>query len=357
MASIDLDNIKVVHSGKVVLDVDALHVADSEFLVVFGPSGAGKSTLLRVIAGLDSVETGSVRIGGDDVTQVPTSRRDVAMVFQENTLFPFMSVRSNVAFPLRIAGRPAEEVTARVEAESRVLAIEHMLGRRPGELGAGHQQLVQAARALVRVPAVFLMDEPLARLDVQLRVRMRQEFRLLQGGYGVTTVYVSNDQEDAMVLADRVAVLRSGRLEQLAAPLEVYNRPVSRFVAELIGSPPMSIVPATVTADSGGYWVDLGGLLVRAWTPALAEFPGSIVDVGVRPEAVAADASGAALEVRSGYYLGSHGFAKLGLPGGTEIQMRTTEPPPRPGSVVHVKIRRLHLFHPATGRTLGWVEG
>lgn len=356
MASIDLDGVKVVHDERVVLDVDALYVPDGEFLVVFGPSGAGKSTLLRVVAGLDPLQSGSVRIGGEDVTEVPTSRRNVAMVSQGNTLIPFMTVRSNVAFPLRIAGRSSEEVTARVEAESRVLAIEHLLGRRPGELGAGHQQLVQAARALVRVPAVFLMDEPLARLDAQLRVRMRREFKLLQGGYGVTTLYVSNDQEDAMVLADRVAVMRSGRLEQLAPPLDVYHRPVSRFVAELIGSPPMSIVAATVTADSGGFWVELGGIRVRAWTPALADLPGGIVDVGVRPDAVEPDPGGVALEVRSGYFVGSHGLARLGLADGSEIEMRTTEPPPPRGSTICVKIRRLHLFHPETGRTLGWVE-
>ena len=182
MAVVSLHDVKVVRDSSVVLDVKTLEVADGELLVVLGPSGAGKSTLLRTIAGLEDITTGSIRFDGVDLNGVETAERGVAMVFQDSTLYPFLDVRGNVGFPLKLRRMPEEEIAARVEAEARVLEIEHLLERQPGKLGAGHQQLVQAARALVRVPQVFLMDEPLSRLDAHLRVQMRQEFRLLQRG-------------------------------------------------------------------------------------------------------------------------------------------------------------------------------
>ena len=355
MAAITLEHLRVVRDDRLVLAIDYLEIADGELLVVIGPSGAGKTTLLRAIAGLDQVTSGSVYFDGVEITKVETRDRGIAMVFQESTLFPFMSVRRNVAFPLEIGKTPREEIDTRVEAEARVLAIEHLLAKRPGQLGAGHKQLVEAARALVRVPQVFLMDEPLARLDAQLRVEMRREFRLLQQGYNVTTLFVTNDQQDAMVMADRVAVLRDGWIQQLAPPMTLYREPASKFVAQFIGSPPMQFVPARVTADKPGFWLNLGGFRVRAWAPALAAAP-ETVEIGIRAEDIVEDASGTEVEIGRGYYLGSHGFAQVQLTPDLWVEMRTTGLPPDPGTTMRVRIRRLHVFDPRTGRAIVHIE-
>lgn len=354
MATITLDNVKVIRSGSVILDVDYLEVEDGELLVVLGPSGSGKSTLLRTIAGLDKVSAGRVLFGGVDVSGVETAERGVAMVFQDQSLYPFMDVRSNVAFPLKLRHTPSPEIDARVEAEARVLEIEHLLARKPGELGAGHQQLVQAARALVRVPEIFLMDEPLARLDAHLRVQMRQEFRLLQQGYGVTTVFVTNDQDEAMVMADRVAVIDKGKIRQIGVPLELYNRPQNQFVAGFVGA--MSFAEARLIADGPGFWIHLGQLRVRAWAPALATVDSGHAVIGVRPEDVVADPAGVPMRVGRGYFAGSHGIARVEVAPGQWVDMRTEAPGPPAGSEIRIRLRRLHVFHPRTGAALGRVE-
>lgn len=356
MSSILLDKVRVVRGGAAVLAIDHLEIPDGELLVVLGPSGSGKTTLLRAIAGLDEIDSGTVRFDGVDVADVNTSERGVAMVFQENALLPFKSVRGNVAFPLEIRHTPAGEIDSRVEAEARVLEIEHLLERKPDQLGAGHQQLAQAARALVRVPQVFLMDEPLARLDAHLRVQLRQEFRLLQRGYGVTMVLVTNDQDDAMVMADRVAVLQGGELQHVATPLDLYHRPVSKFVAQFMGSPPMGFLPGKVAAESPGFRLTFGEFWLRAWTPTLDRAPGGQVEVGIRPEDISLDVGGVPVRVGSGYFLGSHGFAEVELAPGRFLQMRTDEVPPSPGAMVKVRLRRLHVFHPTTGLVLGRIE-
>jgi ABC-type sugar transport system ATPase subunit len=356
MSAITLENVRVVKNGKLVLAIDFLHIADGELLVVLGPSGAGKTTLLRVIAGLDELTSGHVSFDGDDVADIRTAERGVAMIFQESTLLAFRDVRGNVSFPLEIQRVPRDEIDSRVEAEARVLEIEHLLARRPGQLGAGHQQLVQAARALVRVPNVFLMDEPLARLDAHLRVQMRQEFRLLQEGYGVTTVFITNDQDEAMAMADRIAILEDGRLQQVGAPLDVYRRPSSKFVAQFVGANPMAVLPARVRADAGGYWLDFGRFRIRAWIPSLNEVPEGRVELGIRPEEIVMAGSGTEVTVGRGYFVGSHGYAKVELAPGHWAEMRTAGPPPAEGSTVTVRLRRLHVFHPNSGRTLGRVE-
>lgn len=354
MAVVSLHDVKVVRGSSVVLDVDRLEIADGELLVVLGPSGAGKSTLLRAIAGLDELEAGSIRFDGVDVNGVETADRGVAMVFQDSALYPFMDVRGNVGFPLKLRRMPRDEVATRVEAEARVLEIEHLLERYPSELGAGHQQLVQAARALVRVPQVFLMDEPLARLDAHLRVQMRQEFRLLQQGYGVTTVFVTNDQDEAMVLADRVAVMNRGAICQVGSPTELYRRPVTRFVAGFIGA--MGFLSARLFRDPPGYWVQFGDFRLRAWAPALAEVSGDEIQVGIRPQDVVPDPDGIGVTTGRGYFLGSHGFVQVEAAPGQWIEMRTAEPPPPPGERLRTRLRRLHLFDSRTGRALGRIE-
>ena len=356
MAAITLENIRIVRDGTQVLAIDQLDVADGELLVVLGPSGAGKTTLLRAIAGLEPLTGGSVSFDGVDLTETPTSDRDVAMVFQDNALIPHRDVRGNVSFPLEVRHTHADEIARRVQAEARVLEIEHLLNRMPGKLGAGHQQLVQAARALVRVPQAFLMDEPLARLDAHLRVQMRSEFRLLQQGYRVTTLLVTNDQAEAMTMADRILVLRDGRITQLGAPLDIYNLPENRFVAEFIGSPPMTVLPALLVADPPGYWIELGDAHIRAWAPSLELAAGGRVDVGIRPEDVVADETGVEVSTGPGYFDGRYGFVQVELAPGCQAEMRTDEAPPPPGQRIKVRFRRLHVFHPDTGMVLGRVE-
>ncbi len=352
MAAITLDSVKVVRGSSLVLSIDYLEIADGELLVVLGPSGAGKSTLLRVIAGLEAPTSGSVRFDGVDVTSVDASDRGIAMVFQGDALYPFFDVRRNVGFPLKIRRTPPDELDARVEAEARVLEIDHLLSRMPQELSAGYQQLVQAARALVRVPRVFLMDEPLARLDAHMRVRMRQELRLLQEGYEVTAVFVTNDEDEAMVMADRIAVIEQGHIRQIGDPLELYRLPASRFVGQFLGS--MSVVRARVAADAPGFWIRIGSFRLRAWAAALASY--DTVEVGIRPEDVIADPGGTEVTVGPGFFTGDHGVVRVELAPGEWAEMRTASTPPPPGERIRIRLRRLHVFDTRTGMVIGRIE-
>lgn len=356
MSSISLENVRIVRSSNLVLAIDHLEIDDGELLVILGPSGSGKTTLLRAIAGFEELTSGRVLFDGVDVAGVQTHERGIAMVFQENALLPHKDVRGNVAFPLEIDHTPRDEINRRVEAEARVLEIEHLLARKPHQLGAGHQQLTQAARALVRVPRVFLMDEPLARLDAHLRVQMRQEFRLLQQGYGVTTLFVTNDQDEAMVMADRIAILDEGRIQQLAPPLDMYREPASRFVAEFIGSPPMRFVFGKAVPDAPGFRLEFGEFRLRAWTPTLANAPGGRVDIGVRPDDIVIDEGGVEVVTGRGYYVGTHGYVRVEIAPGSWLEMRTEGPPPPPGETVRIRLRRLHVFHPTSGAVLGRAE-
>jgi len=353
MAAISLDGVKVVRGSSLILNIEHLEIADGELLVVLGPSGAGKSMLLRAISGLEVLSGGKIRFDGVDMAEVGTAQRGVAMVFQDQTLYPFLDVRGNVGFPLKIRGVRADEVDARVEAEARVLEIEHLLSRRPGTLGAGHQQLVQAARALVRVPDVFLMDEPLARLDAHLRMQMRQEFRLLQQGYGVTTVFVTNDQEEAMAVADRIAVIDGGVIVQIGHPMDLYRHPRSRFVAGFLGA--MGFVSARLSRDGSGFWVRFGDCRIRAWTPAIAGASSDDVEVGVRPEDIILDPCGVSVPTGRGYFTGAYGMTQIEMAPGEWIEMRTPEPLPA-GTKVRVRLRRLHIFDTRTGLVLGRTE-
>jgi len=272
MASVLLDGVTVGSDSGLVLDDFTLRVEDGESLVILGPSGSGKTTVLRVVAGLDVPSSGDVLFNGAVVTDAPPNERDVAMVFQDSALMPFLSARRNVSFPLRLRRLPAAEVRSRVDAEAKVLDIERILHRMPRTLSAGEQQLVQAARALVRNPACFLLDEPLARMDPGTRGVMRREIALLQQGYGVTMIYATNDQAEAMAIADRVVVIDDGHIEQTGSPLDVYEEPINRFVAQFVGSPPMALFPAVVRDG----FVELGG-----WTSAVAGVAGE-VEIGVR---------------------------------------------------------------------------
>jgi ABC-type sugar transport system ATPase subunit len=262
------------------LDLD---VADGEFMVLVGPSGSGKTTALRMLAGLESVSAGEVRIGDAVVNRVAPRERDIAMVFQDYALYPQMTVFDNLAFGLRRRKVAKEEIRRRVDEAARALDIAPLLARRPGQLSGGQAQRVALGRALVREPQVFLMDEPLSNLDAKLRTQTRGEIKRLQQAVGTTTVYVTHDQIEAMTMGDRIAVMHEGVLEQCGTPEELYERPANRFVAGFIGSPGMSFFDAAVTrADGAGARLRAGALDLTV--PGAPELPAEVV-VGVRPEA------------------------------------------------------------------------
>src|ERR687887_822111 len=224
----------------------SLDIGEGELLVLVGPSGCGKTTALRMIAGLEEISSGELYIGGRRMNDVPERDRDIAMVFQSYALYPHMTVAQNIGFALKIARRPRKEIRERVRETARLLAIDHLLDRRPKQLSGGQRQRVAMGRAIVRQPQAFLMDEPLSNLDANLRVQMRGEIESLQKRLGVTTVYVTHDQVEAMTMGDRVAVLLDGELQQVDTPTDVYDRPANLFVAGFIGSPPMNLARATV---------------------------------------------------------------------------------------------------------------
>src|SRR5687767_13532208 len=285
MAAITYDRATLVYPGAPRPSVDALDlsIADGEFLVLVGPSGCGKSTSLRMLAGLEDVTDGSIRIGDKDVTKLPPKERDIAMVFQNYALYPHMTVADNMGFALKLAGVSKEERLVRVREAARLLDLEQYLERKPKALSGGQRQRVAMGRAIVRQPQVFLMDEPLSNLDAKLRVQTRTQIAALQRRLGTTTVYVTHDQVEAMTMGDRVAVLKGGKLQQFASPNELYDRPANAFVAGFIGSPAMNLFTAPITSDG----VRLGDStfeLERDQLAKLSQAGLSEVTLGIRPE-------------------------------------------------------------------------
>jgi multiple sugar transport system ATP-binding protein len=251
MAQITLDRLtKRYPDGFEAVRDMSLDIQDGEFVILVGPSGCGKSTALRMIAGLEDISEGELRIGDQVVNDKAPKDRDIAMVFQNYALYPHMSVRENMGFALKLRGMPKEEIDGKVEEAARILDLEPHLDRKPAQLSGGQRQRVAMGRAIVRNPSAFLMDEPLSNLDAKLRVQMRTEVSRIQKNLGTTTVYVTHDQTEAMTLGDRVAVMRSGQLQQVGSPMELYNTPVNLFVAGFIGSPAMNFMPATVEGDT-----------------------------------------------------------------------------------------------------------
>jgi multiple sugar transport system ATP-binding protein len=250
MADITLDNVtKRFSDGYEAVRSMDLQIEDGEFMILVGPSGCGKSTALRMIAGLEEITDGELRIGGDVMTELPPGDRDIAMVFQNYALYPHMSVRENMGFALKLRGTPKEEINAKVEEAARILDLEPHLDRKPSQLSGGQRQRVAMGRAVVRNPRAFLMDEPLSNLDAKLRVQMRTEVSRIQQTLGTTTIYVTHDQTEAMTLGDRVAVMRSGVVQQVGTPMELYSEPANLFVAGFIGSPAMNFMPARIDGD------------------------------------------------------------------------------------------------------------
>jgi multiple sugar transport system ATP-binding protein len=285
MAGVTLRSVSKSFGTTRVIENLSLEVRDGEFMVLVGPSGCGKSTALRMIAGLEEPTSGEIVIGDRVVNDLPPKDRDIAMVFQNYALYPHMTVRENLAFGLKIRKVPRAEVERLVGEAARILGIPDLLDRKPKQLSGGQRQRVAVGRAIVRKPSLFLFDEPLSNLDAKLRVQMRAEISKLQHSLGVTTIYVTHDQVEAMTMGHRIAVLEAGKLQQVGSPLEVYERPVNVFVANFIGTPPMNFFPATVI--EGGNALRAAQFTVpvpTAWRAAAASRDGKEVIAGIRPE-------------------------------------------------------------------------
>ncbi len=354
MAQVTLSNVRKVYAGNVeaVKGVD-IAVPDGGFCVLVGPSGCGKSTLLRMIAGLETITSGEVRIGERVVNAIEPADRDIAMVFQNYALYPHMSVYDNMAYGLRNRGTPKVEIEKRVAEAARILAIEPFLQRKPRQLSGGQRQRVAMGRAIVRKPQVFLFDEPLSNLDAKLRVQMRVEIKKLQRALGVTSVYVTHDQVEAMTLSDKLVVMNNGEVEQEGIPNEVYKRPASRFVATFIGSPPMNILPGRVAGDGT---VSVAGQVIGASDLAPGLPAGKEVDVGLRPEDLAPTTGpGLTLPVDFVEELGATQLFHGKLEGlDVVVQAQTGEIAADARSLtLTIDPARVHVFDRETGRRLG----
>jgi lactose/L-arabinose transport system ATP-binding protein len=324
MAQVTLQKVVKKYGDVEVIHGIDLEVTDGEFCVFVGPSGCGKSTLLRMVAGLEATTAGSMRIGARDVTHVDPSERGVAMVFQTYALYPHMTVAENMGFGLKMTGHPKSEIDSKVKEASRILKLDEYLARKPKALSGGQRQRVAIGRAIVRGPEVFLFDEPLSNLDAELRVEMRVEIARLHREIGATMIYVTHDQVEAMTLADKIVVLRKGRVEQVGAPLELYRNPDNKFVAGFIGSPAMNFVAGVVeTATS----VSAAGL--GATVPVSAALPGkgAGVTLGLRPQHLSLDLRGNTHRVEMTEALGGISFMHLTGPTGERLVLESREDP------------------------------
>jgi multiple sugar transport system ATP-binding protein len=407
VAEITLDSLTKVYSDgtKAVTDMD-LDIAAGEFVVFVGPSGCGKTTALRMIAGLEGITSGEVRIDGQVVNDLPPKDRDIAMVFQNYALYPHMNAAKNMGFALKMRGLSKDEIDRRVREAARILGLTDSLDKKPRTLSGGQRQRVAMGRAIVRNPQAFLMDEPLSNLDAKLRVEMRAEIARIQRDLGVTTIYVTHDQTEAMTMGDRVAVMRNGFMQQVAAPKVLYDRPHNLFVAEFIGSPAMNVVLGELERADGDAWVAFGGQRLRLDPatveshPGLGAYDGRRVVVGIRPEDME-DATvlretdpdrrlSVTCDIRED--MGSEVFVHFNLPGervtskevveasvveevedeatrlaaerarGAGVPFvarldRETRAREREELEVEVDVKRLHLFDPVTGLRIGASSG
>ena len=291
MAEVVLENVTKVFPGNVVaVKQVSLAIRDREFVVLVGPSGCGKSTTLRMVAGLEEITEGRIRIGPRVVNDVPPKDRDIAMVFQNYALYPHMTVYKNMAFALNLRKLPKDQIDQRVRQAAKVLGIEPLLERRPKALSGGQRQRVAVGRAIVRQPQAFLFDEPLSNLDAKLRVEMRAELKRLHRQLQTTTIYVTHDQEEAMTLGDRIVVMKDGVVHQCGSPLEVYERPINRFVAGFVGTPPMNFIEGKLAQAEGGLFFDEGTFRLRLspdQARPLTGRGGPALVLGIRPEAMA----------------------------------------------------------------------
>ena len=348
MASVELQGLTKRFGSLAVVDDVSLRIDHGRLVCLLGPSGCGKTTTLRLIAGLEEPTEGRILIGGRDVTRVDPGDRDVAMVFQSYALYPHMTVRENIAFPLRMVGFSRDQIVQSVKEAATRVRIEHLLERKPGQLSGGQQQRCALARAIVRKPALFLLDEPLSNLDAKLRVETRVELKRLQRALNVTAVYVTHDQEEALSLSDRLAVFMDGRIVQVGTPEEVFSRPATVEVAGFLGNPPMNLLPARL--ENGRATIE--GVTLEV--PALSAFGTREVTLGIRPSAVRFTAHGLPATVTMCETLGEDLFADLTV--GERLVRAKLNGTERPAEAAQVQIafdsRALHVFDKQTGARL-----
>ncbi len=350
MAGLALRNVSKRFGGRVVLDRISLELSEGELLVLLGPSGCGKSTVLRLIAGLEEADQGEIFIGSERVERLRPRDRDVALVFQNYSLYPHMTVEKNLAFPLRVAKLKSDEIRGRVRRTAELLNLSDRLKDRPGQLSGGQRQRVALGRAIIREPSVFLLDEPLSNLDADLRTRMRQEIVQLQRQLGKPMIHVTHDQSEALTMADRIALLHKGRIQQLGTPEQLYRLPATRFVAEFIGAPKINMIEARV---DNGRVIPFGTVLPRQVQSRLGTEARLLV--GVRPEAVELCGDGEyTAQVRACEYLGDHYCVTLDFQGQPLVSSRLPAYPPDRDQAVRFAIdqKALLYFDWVTGRSL-----
>ena len=360
MAEVVLDRVRKVYpqGGHVAIDDASFSVADGERLVLVGPSGCGKSTLLRMIAGLESISSGEMRIGGRVVNELPPKQRDIAMVFQSYALYPHMSVARNLGFALELRGMAKDEIARRVREAADMLELGSLLERKPAQLSGGQRQRVALGRAMVRQPQVFLLDEPLSNLDAKLRAGMRAEIARLHARLGTTMIYVTHDQIEAMTLGQRIVVLKDGRIQQIDTPMAMYERPANLFVATFLGSPAMNVIEGRLRRADGLVLETGEGLRVRLDG---ADVPDAWLDrevaLGIRPEhllPVEGDAVALSPRVETVEPVGSEVFVNLRLGAAALVARLPPDHIPREGDALPLALRvdRLHFFDPASGQRL-----
>jgi multiple sugar transport system ATP-binding protein len=353
MAGVDFVDVKKSFGAVSVIKGVNIEIADGEFVILVGPSGCGKSTLLRMLAGLENISAGTIRIGDRVVNTLPPKDRDIAMVFQNYALYPHMTVADNMAFSLKLKGTAKAEMDKSVNAAADILGLSHLLERYPRQLSGGQRQRVAMGRAIVRDPQVFLFDEPLSNLDAKLRVAMRAEIKELHQRLATTTVYVTHDQIEAMTMADKIVVMHDGIVEQIGAPLDLYDRPANLFVAGFIGSPAMNMIRGRLSPEDRTVFVAEDGTRLPVADPG-PEAVGRDLVYGLRPEFMGLSSDGLAAEVvvvePTGYE--THMIVKLG--GGEANCVFRERVQTRPGEAINLAIDadRVHLFDSQTGRRL-----
>ena len=366
MATVSIKHVDKIYPGNVkAVDKVSLDIKDGEFVALVGPSGCGKSTLLRMVAGLEDVSHGTIRIGDREVNDVPPKDRDVAMVFQNYALYPHMTVRENMAFGLKLRRLPREEISARVEEAARILGIGELLDRRPKALSGGQRQRVAVGRAIVRKPAVFLFDEPLSNLDAKMRVQMRVEISRLHVRLRATMIYVTHDQVEAMTMGQRVVVMKDGVVQQVADPLRLYDHPDNQFVAGFIGTPPMNFIDGAIRGEGHSLIFDGGaGLQI----PVSSRIAGSMmpylnrpVTLGLRPEDIG---SAAAEQARTAHIhavvdvvepMGAESYVYFRTSGTTVVSRVDVSHPYRVGQLAMPAVmgEKAHFFDPVTEKRIG----
>jgi sn-glycerol 3-phosphate transport system ATP-binding protein len=347
MATVELRDVRKSFGKLEVVHGVSMDVEQGEFVVIVGPSGCGKSTLLRMVAGLEEITGGEIAIAGRIVNQLEPKDRDIAMVFQNYALYPHMRVYDNMAYGLKIRGLPRAEIDRRVLNAARILELEHLVDRKPRELSGGQRQRVAMGRAIVRDPTVFLFDEPLSNLDAKLRVQMRLELQKLHRRLGVTSLYVTHDQVEAMTLGNRILVMNAGNAEQLGTPQDIYNRPASTFVAGFIGSPPMNLLPGVVAPD--GLSLTMPDARIRLPQPVAAR--GEMI-FGVRPEHLTIGGDQMTIEVEMVEALGADHLVHGRLDSHALIVRAGPDANPPPGARIGVGFpaESIHWFDAASGR-------